>query len=115
MIKQIVLKIGLVCLLVNLLFGLILSMYSSFNIWVSSLVIVINVGLLYFLNIVTLRDGFKTSLMLLFGIGALVEYAISLFLDNKLEDNLCLIGLVALLAIKCILLMVSNIVSNKIE
>lgn len=115
MIKQIVLKIGIVCLLLNLLFGLILSIYSSFNIWISSLVIMINVGLLYSLNAVTLRDGFKISLIFLFGIGALVEYVISLFLDNELEDNLCLIGLVTLLTIKCILLMVSNIVSNKIR
>lgn len=115
MIKNIILKIGLVCLLVNLLFGLILSMYSSFNIWVSSFVIVINTCLLYSLNTIKLRDGFKIALSFLFIFGALIEFILALVITNQLKDNLCLLGLIILFVIKFILFIISNAISVAIK
>lgn len=66
--KQIIIVIGIILLVANLLFGLILSSYEVFNLFVSSLVIVATTALLFCLNVVTLKDGFKISLHVLFPI-----------------------------------------------
>ena len=55
--KQIIIVIGIIFLVANLLFGLILPFYEVFNLFVSSLVIVATTALLFCLNVVTLKDG----------------------------------------------------------
>lgn len=45
--KQIIIVIGIILLVANLLFGLILSSYEVFNLFVSSLVIVATTALLF--------------------------------------------------------------------
>ena len=113
--KQIIIIIGVILLIANLLFGLILSSYEAFNLFVSSLVIVITTALLFCLNVVTLKDGFKISLHVLFLILGGIEFALSLFSSKNLENNWFLLVIVFSLAIQSIILLVTHKVSIKIK
>lgn len=113
--KQIIIVIGITLLVANLLFGLILSSYEVFNLFVSSLVIVATTALLFCLNVVTLKDGFKISLHVLFSILGGMEFVLSLFSAKTFENNWFLLVIVLSLAVQSIILLITNRVSIKIR
>lgn len=113
--KRIIIIIGVILLVANLLFGLILSSYEAFNLFVSSLVIVTTIALLFCLNVVTLKDGFKISLHILFFILGGIEFVLSLFSSQDFENNWFLLVIVLSLAIQSIILLVTHKVSIKIK
>lgn len=113
--KRIILLTSLVLLIMNLLFGAILSSYGIYNMMISSFVIVFTGILLYFTDSIRLKDGFKVSLMLLFAIGGLIEFVLSLFAPNRITDNWWLVAVVAIMAAEAILLILTNTVSKKID
>ena len=105
----------MVLLIANLLFGAILSFYGEFNVAISSVVIVVTGLLLYLTDIIRLKDGYKISLMLIFAVGGLLEFVLSLIAPNRLIDNWWLILVIGLMAAEAILLIITNTVSNKIK
>lgn len=113
--KQIIIVIGIVLLVANLLFGLILSSYEVFNLFVSSLIIVATTALLFCLNVITLKDGFKISLHVLFFILGAIEFVLSLFLSKTFENNWLLLVIVVSLAIQSIILVATHNVSVKVK
>ena len=113
--KQIIIVIGIILLVANLLFGLILSSYEVFNLFVSSLVIVATTALLFCLNVVTLKDGFKISLHVLFPILGGMEFVLSLFSTKTFENNWFLLVIVLSLAVQSIILVVIHKVPVKIK
>ncbi|MGM9686117.1 MAG: hypothetical protein ACI3YF_00155 [Prevotella sp.] len=113
--KKIIIMSCMVLLIVNLLFGTILSFYSFYNVTLSCAVIVVTGILLYLTDIIQLKDGYKVSLMLLFAITGVLEFVISLIAPNRITDNWWLILLIALMAIEVITLIITNTVSKKIK
>ena len=113
--KQIIIVIGIILLVANLLFGLILSSYEVFNLFVSSLVIVATTALLFCLNVIILKDGFKISLHVLFSILGAIEFVLSLFSSKTFENNWFLLVIVLSLAVQSIILLITNKVSIKIK
>lgn len=113
--KQIIIVIGIILLVANLLFGLILSSYEVFNLFVSSLVIVATAALLFCLNVIALKDGFKISLHVLFSILGAIEFVLSLFSSKTFENNWFLLVIVLSLAVQSIILLITNKVSIKIK
>lgn len=113
--KQIIIVIGIILLVANLLFGLILSSYEVFNLFVSSLIIVATTALLFCLNVMTLRNSFKISLYVLFSILGAIEFVLSLFLSKNFENNWFLLAIVLSLAIQSIILVVTHNVSVKVN
>ena len=113
--KRIIILSTIVLLVMNLLFGAILSFYSGFNVAISSSVIAVTGLLLYLTDTIHLKDGYKISLLLIFGIGGLLEYVLSLVAPNRLTDNWWLILVIGLMAAEAIFLIITNTVSNKIK
>ena len=113
--KRIIILSGVVLLTANLLFGFILSSFDSFNVCVSSFVIVATTALLFITDTIRLKDGYKVSLLCLFSVFGIMEYISSLFAPNQFKDNWWLIAVIALIALELILLLITNAVSKKIE
>ena len=99
----------------NLLLGTIFSSYGNINLAISSAVVVITGLLLYLADMIFLRDGYRVSLMLIFLVGGLLEFILSLIAPNRLVDNWWLMLIIILMGSKSILLIVTNTVSKNIR
>lgn len=113
--KRIIFLSSAVLLAMNLMFWFILSSYANFNVAVSSAVIVCTGLLLYLTDTICLKDAFKASLTLLFTVGGVIEFVLSLFAPSRYEDNWWLIVVVGMVAFEAVLLIITNTVSNKIK
>lgn len=110
--KKSVIVVTIVLLAVNLLAGLLLSGFESFNIVFTSIVIALTGGLVYLLRLVPMKDAFVVSLSFLFILLGLVEYILGILSPDRFEDNGFLLGTVFLLAIEGILLTICSITSK---
>ena len=110
--KNITLIAGIILLVVNLLFGSILSSYPSFNMWLNCGVIVATTALLYLLRTITLKDGFYISLYMLFGILGFIAFILGLYAPQQYTDNWYLITIILIVAFEAIVLSVTHIVSK---
>ncbi|MBV4206203.1 hypothetical protein KSZ28_21115 [Bacteroides salyersiae] len=113
--RKIILLIGLICLVVNILLGITLSSYSTFNMGLNCAVIMLNIFLLYILNSITLRDAFKISLGLLFSFFGLIEFILGLKAVEQFENNLALVSIIIIGAIEAILLVITTVNSKTIK
>lgn len=108
------LMIGGLCLLVNILCGLVLSCYSAFNCGVTSAVILLNMGMLYLVSTIHLKDAFRISLNILFPVIAIIEFLVGLFAPEQFENNGFIIFLAVALLVEGVLLIVTNSLSKQI-
>ena len=113
--KKIILIIGSLTFLFNVLLGLLLSGYPSFNMWVNCGIIALNTILTYSLYRLDMRDAFRITFSFLFASIAIVELVIGCLMPERLQDNGCLIAMVVLLFIEISLIAIANIMSNKIK
>ena len=113
--KKIILSSGIALLVMNLLFGLLLSIYDAINLSLSSAVIVITTLLLYLINAMTLKDGYKISLLFLFIAIGFIEYLLSFFAPNQVKENWWLIIIMGLFTIEFILLVITTTISKRIK
>lgn len=114
--KKIIILLSVILLVANILFGTILTCYNGFNVVVGSMVVLFTTAMLYVVNsIITLKDAFKVSLSILFTLGGLVEFAISLFMPSRFSDNWGVIVIITLLALQGLIILLANIVSTKIR
>lgn len=112
--KHIILLSSSILFIVNLLFGAILSSYGAFNIIISSIVILTTGVLLYVTDSIRLKDGFKVSLMLLFSMGGVIEFILSLVAPNRLTDNWEVIIILLFITFEAIMLIVTNTITHKV-
>ena len=113
--KRTILTLGGLALIVNVLFGLLLSGYSYFNMGVNCGVIALNTTLLFCLYQFYMRDAFRIALSFLFVIVGLIEMILGCFMQQLLQDNPCLIAIVILLCAEISLFVIVNILSIKIK
>lgn len=113
--KKAILISTTILLVLNLLFGLILSSYEWFNVAVSSGIIILTGILSLTANRASIKDGFKVSLFLLFSLIGLIQYLCAIFMPSTFTDNWFLIAIIILVGVEAILLTGANIVSNKIK
>ena len=64
--KNLILIIGVLLIAFNTLIGLIISEYQMFNFLLANLSLVLSTGILYFVAISKMADGFKIGLVVLF-------------------------------------------------
>lgn len=107
--------IGGLCLIVNILCGMVLSCYSAFNCGVTSGVIVLNMGILYLISVINLKDAFRISLNCLFLILAIIEFVVGLFSPERFEDNGFLVFLILALLAEGLILILCNSITNKVK
>ena len=113
--KKTILILGGLTLVFNVLLGLLLSKYSYFNMGVNCGVIILNTSLLYALYVLNMRNAFRISLSFLFAIFAIIEIILGCLMPQQLQDNGYLIALFVLLFLEITLIVVTNILSNKIK
>lgn len=77
--------------------------------------IVLTMLLLYMTNTITLKDGFKVSLTILFTLVGVLQYFIACLMPQQMEDNWGLITITILVAVEILILIVANVISNKIK
>lgn len=110
-----ILVIGGLSLVFNVLLGLLLSHYDYFNMGVNCGVIVLNTALLLSLYQLNMRDVFRISFSFLFSFLAIIEIVLGCLMPEKLQDNGYLIATIVLLFIEITLMVIINIMSNKIK
>lgn len=112
--KRLILITGSIFLAANVLFGLILTAYPTFNCCLNSVVIAATTALLYAIQCIRLRDGFFIPLSMLFAFFGFVEFILGLLAPDKFQDNWYLIVVILLLVFEGVVLTLTNIVSNRI-
>ena len=102
-------------LAINLVAGKILSSYDSFNILANSIVIIVNVILLWFVDVIHMKEGFRVSLSCLFPFLGVIEYLCFIFCDSQLENNGIVIFVMLLILLQIVLLVIADQVSRSIQ
>lgn len=113
--KRIVIFTCAALFVVNLLIGLLLSSYEWFNVLLSSGIIIFSGVLMLLIGMLPLKDGFKSSLYIVYPIIGFVELILSLFSPYRITDNWVLIVITLIVVFQLILLFIANVISNKLN
>ena len=113
--KTIILLIAGLCLIVNILCGCIISSYSAFNCGVTSGVIVLNAIIMLIVSAITLKDGYRISLNVLFPVMTIAEFIAGLFSPEKLQDYGSLMFILVALLLEGIIIIITNQISKKVQ
>ena len=108
--------IGGVFAILNLLIGLIISVYGVVNVTITTFIILLTTIILLGVNgSMVLKDGFKVSLDFIIPVIGLIQYLFALFMPNRIADNWCLIVIITLLAFEALILIGTIFISKKIS
>lgn len=110
--KKGLLIFGIILLISNILIGLIVSSYETFNVCLTSVVIVATTLLLGWLSSSNLKDAFKISLTVLFSFLGLVEFVLGLVAPSQFEDNWYLVVIIVLIIIESLFVISSSMASK---
>ena len=113
--KNISVIVGSIALLINIMLGLMISVYPTFNCLLNSGIIVISILLLYAVFSIKLKDGFRVSFGCLFTICSIIEFVCGLFTPDRLKDNITLILILLLVLAQMVLLLISNYLSKNLK
>lgn len=113
--KKTILFATLAMLVVNILAGLLLSSYHTFNMLATSLVIVFTTTLMYITESITMKDAFRVSLPFVFAFLGLAMFLLMLFSKPQLQDNWCVIVSLVIMLMEVIALYISHRISKKIQ
>jgi hypothetical protein len=113
--KRLITLTTIILLVVNGAFGIIISAYQLTNVYLNSAVILFGGIVLWIVSSISLKDAFKYSLTLIFGLIAVVEYILGFFAPSELSNNWFAILMIVILAIESIILLLTNFITNKNE
>ena len=113
--KKIILFTCATLLVANFIFGLLLSSYEWLNVLLSSGIIILSGIFMLMVGILPLKDGFKSSLYVVYPILGFIEFVLSLFSPSRITDNWVVIVITILVVLQLILLFIANVISNKIK
>lgn len=111
--KRLIILTTIILLVVNGLFGLIISAYQSTNVYLNSVVILLGGIVLWAVTSTQLKDAYKISLTSLFVIVGIIEFVLGLFAPTEWSNNWFVILLIAVLAVENIIILLTNFVTNK--
>lgn len=111
--KRPIILTTIILLVVNGLLGLILTAYQSTNVYLNSAVILFSGIILWVVSSTHLKDAFKISLTSIFAIVGGIEYILGFFAPNEWRNNWFAILMIVILAIEIIIVLVTNLVTNK--
>lgn len=110
--KYIHLIIGGICLVFNLLACLVFDAVGSHVMVITSLVIITTAVINHICGTLDIKDGFKVALPFFFTFNGLVEYGLSFFVDESLNNDGFLVAIIALFVIQLSVLIFSSLVSK---
>lgn len=113
--KKTILFATLALLVVNIVAGLLLSSYHTFNVLATSLVIAFTATLMYITECITMKDAFRVSLPFVFAFLGLVMFLLMLFSKSQLQDNWCVILLLVLLLFEVLVLYITYRISKTVK
>lgn len=90
----------------NLLTGLLLSSYSTFNILFTTIVLLLGASLIYIVNSVQVSDAIKVSLTILLSLSCLIKFTLGLIAPEHIQDNWCLIVCVIMTVLEIVMIVV---------
>ncbi len=110
--KYIHLIIGGICLVFNLLACLVFDAVGNHVLVITSLVVITTAVINHICGTLDIKDGYKVALPFFFTFNGLVEYGLSFFVDESLNNNSFLVAIIALFVIQLSVLIVSSLVSK---
>ena len=113
--KNTTIIITTILLVLNLLFGLLLSAYKPFNVGFTSIMILITGALVYLLQVIKLKDAFAISLSFIFSFMGAIEYILGILSPQHIEDNGFVIATIVMLACEVVILIICNLTSKSIK
>ena len=113
--KNLTLIIGCVALLLNLLFGFLLSAFEPFNVVFTSIVILLTSLLIWLLRVVPMKDGFVIGLGFLFLLLGIVEYILGIISRPQVENNGLVIAVIILVAFEAVTLLICSSISKNVK
>lgn len=113
--KKAITIISVIWLALNIIFGLMISSYGWLNVTASSGIIIITLILCLLAGKVTVKDGFKVSLLISLIIIGFIQYLLAVFMAPVFTDNWCLIAIFILLGIESVLLVSASITSKRFK
>lgn len=102
--KSISLIVGGILVAVNLLFGLLLSSYSSFNMWFTTVVLILTTIFVYVVNATRINDAAKVAFSILLPLSGGIKLVLGIVSPERIEDNWCVIGCVVLTGIEIVMI-----------
>lgn len=103
--------IGSIVLLLNIVLGVMLSSYNTFNCLLNSGIIITTIALLLGVSVLQLKDGFKISFYCLFPFICSIELILGFLSPESLTDNHYIITIIVITFIQLSILVLSKIVS----
>ena len=113
--KQVILTLGVILLLANIAFGLVLDSFGIFNVVFSCGAIVVTTIILLLVDYIKMKDAFKVSLYFINAVCGLIEYIIGLVAEHYMLNNWYYLVLIMILAFQTVLLTTTNVISKKIS
>lgn len=113
--KSIVLFTCTALLIVNILFCLLLTDYSGVQVLLSNGIIIISGILTLLISVLPLKEGFKSSLYVVYPILGFIEIVLSLFSPNRIVNSWVIAVIMLMIVFQLIFLFVINVISNKIQ
>ncbi len=113
--KHINLVIGGILLILNVLIGLIVSTYSTFNLCLTSGIIVLSFALIELLKHSKLRDAFRVSLTVIFAFLMIVCLILGVLSPETFKDNGYIISIFAILSVELIILLTASFISQNVK
>jgi hypothetical protein len=107
--------IGIIFIVLNLLFCLILSDYQWFNAACSSVIIIINTLLVWRIDVIGLKDGFRISFDFIMPSIGVIEFFLLACSESHFKDNKSLIIAIGLLAFQFIMLLICKTISKGVK
>ena len=111
--KNTILFIGGVLLILNSLFGLILSFYPTANWLLGDLSIALTSALFYITYNSKTADGFKIGYTLLFAFTGLIRFICAILSPDEFTNNIALIVFICLIGAEGFFLFLGNALKNK--
>jgi hypothetical protein len=110
--KKIILYSAIGFLILNTVFGFVLSIYLQFNWLLNDFVIITNALLMYFLFTSEIKDGFKISYSFAWPLLGAIQFVLALFMSSKIEDNIQFLLIIAILFLQILMLVIGKFVSK---
>ena len=101
-------RIGVLIISLNLLFGVLISAYSWINVLMNSCVIVTLFSLLLYLRRVNIHNTIKLSYRLLFIFVGILEYVLCIFAPRTLENNWFVVVFLILITTKLLIILLAK-------
>lgn len=111
--KSITLLIGGMLIAINLLFGLLISSYSSFNMLFNTIILVLTTLFVLIIYTVKFLNAVKVSFTILLTASGFIKLIMGTIAPEHIQDNWCVIACLALTMLELIMLTIYSKISPK--